>query len=157
MSLKSDIYWFRYKGNSVAFSHIWIMGIFYLIATKLRLVEETIENTFKPINIRELFLIKNPGLSRFMPGFVFRFIHNLLHIDFINDFIARNGHLKGIAFVDQAVAEFNVKEHIYGLENIPESGRFIFASNHPLGGFDSLLLMKYVNKKIGRASWRGRV
>lgn len=126
------------------------MAIFYLIASKLRVVEETIENNFKPINIKELFVKKNPGLARIMPGFIFRYIHNLLHIDFFNDFVVRNGHKKGIAFVDQAVTEFNVKEHIYGLENIPEPGRFIFASNHPLGGFDSLLLMKYVSKKLGK-------
>jgi 1-acyl-sn-glycerol-3-phosphate acyltransferase len=113
-------------------------------------MEETITNTFNPINIKEIFMKKNPRLAKIMPGFAFRYIHRLLHIDFINDFIARNGHLKGIAFVDQAVTEFNVKEHIYGFENIPESGRFIFASNHPLGGFDSLLLMKYVNKKLGK-------
>ncbi|TNF45254.1 MAG: glycerol acyltransferase [Bacteroidetes bacterium] len=125
------------------------MAIFCLIAANLNAVEETIENTFKPINIKELFIKKNPGLSKFIPGFIYRYIHNLLHIDFFNDFIVRNGHMKGIDFVDQAVTEFNVKEHIYGYENIPESGRFIFASNHPLGGFDSLLLMKYVHKKLG--------
>ena len=125
------------------------MGIFYLIATNFQNVDETITNTFKPINIREIFVKKNPGLARIMPRFAFNYIHRLLHIDFINDFIQRNGHLKGIDFVDQGVTEFNVKEHIYGFENIPESGRFIFASNHPLGGFDSLLLMKYVNKKLG--------
>ena len=113
-------------------------------------MDETITNTFKPINIKEIFMQKNPGLARIMPGFVFSYIHRLLHIDFINDFIQRNGHLKGIDFVDQGVTEFNVKEHIYGFENIPESGRFIFASNHPLGGFDSLLLIKYVNKKLGK-------
>jgi putative hemolysin len=113
-------------------------------------VDETITNTFKPINIKEIFMKKNPGLARIMPGFAFNYIHRLLHIDFINDFIQRNGHLKGVDFVDQGVTEFNVKEHIYGFENIPESGRFIFASNHPLGGFDSLLLMKYVNKKLGK-------
>jgi 1-acyl-sn-glycerol-3-phosphate acyltransferase len=112
-------------------------------------VEEIIVNTFKPINIRQIFIEKNPGLAKIMPGFVFRYIHRILHIDFINDFLLRNGHLAGNSFVDQAVTEFNVKEHIYGFNNIPESGRFIFASNHPLGGFDSLLLMKYVYKKLG--------
>jgi 1-acyl-sn-glycerol-3-phosphate acyltransferase len=112
-------------------------------------VEEIITNTFKPINIRQIFMEKNPGLAKIMPGFVFRYIHRILHIDFINDFLLRNGHLSGNSFVDQAVTEFNVKEHIYGYDNIPESGRFIFASNHTLGGFDSLLLMKYVYKKLG--------
>lgn len=125
------------------------MAIFYLFGLKFKSVEETIANTFKPINIRELFVAKNPALARIMPGFVFNAIRRILHIDFINDFILRNGHLKGIDFVDQGVKEFNVKEHIYGFENIPDSGRFIFASNHPLGGFDSLLLMKYVSKKLG--------
>jgi putative hemolysin len=72
-----------------------------------------------------------------------------MHIDFINDLLERYGHLSGIDFIDQVVTEFNVKEHLYGVENIPESGRFIFASNHPLGGFDGMLLMKTVDKKLG--------
>lgn len=114
------------------------------------MVKENITNDIKPINIREIFAGKSPGLARIMPGFVFRYINNILHIDFLNDFLKRNGHLKGIDFVDQVVSEFNVSEHIYGLENIPESGRFIFASNHPLGGFDGMLIMKYVQEKLGK-------
>lgn len=109
---------------------------------------QTIE--FKPIDIKEVFAGKSPGLVKIMPDFVFRYIKRILHIDFINDFLKRNGHLTGIDFVDQVVKEFNVREHIYGLENIPDSGRFIFASNHPLGGFDGMLLMKYVDQKLGK-------
>lgn len=109
---------------------------------------QTIE--FKPIDIKEVFAGKSPGLVKIMPDFVFRYISRILHIDFINDFLKRNGHLTGIDFVDQVVKEFNVREHIYGLENIPDSGRFIFASNHPLGGFDGMLLMKYVDQKLGK-------
>ena len=44
---------------------------------------------------------------------------------------------------------FNIKEHLHGFDNIPDSGKYIFASNHPLGGFDALLLMKNVDKKLG--------
>lgn len=106
-------------------------------------------NSFKPINIKDVFAAKSPGMAKAMPGFVFRFIKRILHIDFLNDFLKRNGHLQGIDFVDQAVLEFNVREHIYGDENIPKKGRFIFASNHPLGGFDGMLLMKNVNKRLG--------
>jgi len=32
-------------------------------------VEETIVNTFKPINIKELFVTKNPALAIISPGF----------------------------------------------------------------------------------------
>lgn len=84
-----------------------------------------------------------------MPGFVFRTINRILHTDFLNQIFTEHGHLKGIEFIDEAVKQFNVKEKVYGFENIPGSGRFIFASNHPLGGFDALLLMKYVDKKLG--------
>lgn len=108
------------------------------------------EKEFKPIDIKEVFAGKSPKLAKAMPNFVYRYINRILQLDFINDFLKRNGHLEGIAFVDQVVSEFNVKEHIYGYENIPDTGRFIFASNHPLGGFDGMLLMKYVNQKLGK-------
>jgi len=106
-------------------------------------------NQFKPIDIKELVREKSPSVARILPGFVYRYIHRIMHIDYINHFLSQSGHLKGIEFVHAVVSEFNVKEKIYGLENIPPSGRFIFASNHPLGGFDAMLLMKIVNKKLG--------
>lgn len=111
---------------------------------------ETKENkAFKPINIRQIFKEKNPALAKVIPGFIYKYIDNTLHIDFFNDFISKNYHLEGIEFVNQTITEFNVKEHIFGVENIPEKGRFIFASNHPFGGFDALLLMRNVHKKLG--------
>ena len=112
-------------------------------------MEEGKKVPFKPINIREVFASKSPTLARFMPGFVFRYIDRIMHIGFVNDLLQRNGHLKGTAFVDQVVKEFNVKRHLHGLENIPETGKFIFASNHPLGGFDGMLLLKTVDEKLG--------
>ncbi len=105
--------------------------------------------TFKPIVMRDVVASKSPGLAKMIPGFVYRYINRIMHIDFVNDLLKRNGHLEGIDFVDQVVKEFNVKEHLYGLENIPESGRYIFASNHPLGGFDGMLLMKTVDERLG--------
>jgi putative hemolysin len=112
-------------------------------------VENRYRDTFKPINIKEVFASKSPKLANLIPAFVYRYITRIMHIDFINDLLRRHGHLRGISFVDQVVKDFNVKEHLYGLENIPEKGRFIFAGNHPLGGFDAMLLMKTVDKKLG--------
>lgn len=105
--------------------------------------------TFKPIKMKEVIASKSPGLAKMIPGFVYRYIHRIMHIDFVNDLLKRYGHLEGVDFAEQVIIEFNVKEHLYGLENIPESGRFIFASNHPLGGFDGMLLMKTVEKRLG--------
>lgn len=125
------------------------MANFAPLRQKNRNVEGQKPETFKPINIREVFASKNARLARLMPGFVYRYINRIMHIDFINDLLKRNGHLKGMDFVEKVVTEFNVKEHIYGIENIPESGRFIFAGNHPLGGFDGMLLMRIIYRKLG--------
>ena len=113
------------------------------------MTEENKNSDFKPIVAKEIFASKSPRLAKFVPGFVYRYITRILHLDFMNEFLRKNGHLKGIDFVDRAIHDFNIKEIAHDLDNIPDSGRFIFASNHPLGGFDSLLLMKNVQNQLG--------
>jgi putative hemolysin len=113
-------------------------------------VEEGKIVPYKPIDIREVFASKSPGLARLLPGFVYRYLNRIIHIDFVNDLLERNGHLKGVAFINKVVEEFNVKLFLHGLENVPDSGKFIFASNHPLGGFDGMLLLKTVDEKLGK-------
>ena len=110
-------------------------------------VEKT--EPFKPINIREVFLKKNPKLAKKLPGFVYRYINRIMHIAEINVLLANHGNEKGIEFANSMVKEFNVHQTLIGVENIPSSGRFIFASNHPLGGFDSLLLLSNLERMLG--------
>lgn len=112
--------------------------------------EEKQNEAYKPIVVKEIFADKNPRFAKLVPGFVYRYITRILHLDFMNDLLRRYGNLQGIDFVDKAVDEFKITEVVHHLENIPESGRFIFASNHPLGGFDSLLLLKNVEEKLGK-------
>ena len=103
---------------------------------------------FKKIDIREVVTEKSPAVARILPGFVYRYIHRIMHLDFINDFLKEHGHLQGVDFVDAVVDSFNVKENIIDFDNVPSRGRFIFASNHPLGGFDGMMLMKIIHKKF---------
>lgn len=109
------------------------------------------ENTepVKPINIKEIFLKKNPRLAKRIPGFVYRYINRIMHIDEINELLANHGKEEGIEFAGSMVKHFNVHQTIIGVENIPASGRFIFASNHPLGGFDALLTLTNIDKILG--------
>lgn len=104
---------------------------------------------FKPIVIREIFREKNPGLARMIPGFVYRMIHRIMRLDFMNGFITRYGHLTGMDFVSASVKDFEITEEVYGAGNIPAKGSYIFAANHPLGGFDALLLMENVYQVLG--------
>lgn len=109
------------------------------------------QEPFKPINVKEMFMKKNPKLAKKLPGFIYRYIHRIMHIDEINVLLANHGHERGIEFAQSMVNYFNVSETIIGAENIPANGRFIFASNHPLGGFDSLLILCNLNKMLGES------
>lgn len=103
----------------------------------------------KLINVKEMFLKKNPSLAKKLPGFIYRYINRVMHIDEINQILVESNNSEGIEFARQAVKHFNVKQTINGIENVPESGKYIFASNHPLGGFDALLIICNIDKILG--------
>lgn len=98
------------------------------------------------INIRKVFRDKNPTMARLLPGFVYRYLERILHQDFLNGFLDRHGHKDGVGFLEATFQEFNVKMTVAGEENFPDKGRFIFVSNHPLGGFDGNMLIYLLRK-----------
>ncbi|NOZ48346.1 MAG: glycerol acyltransferase [Chlorobi bacterium] len=103
-------------------------------------------NQIDLIDINRVFKNKNPKLYKILPGFIFRYIKKIVHQDEINDFLKKHGDKTGLEFVKSAIDEFNVSIHIKGIENLPKEGRFIFASNHPLGGFDGLMLIYIISQ-----------
>jgi len=65
-------------------------------------------------------------------------MRKIIHEDEMNETIRRSRHLEGVAFVKDVLEGWNVKVVIKNAGNIPPAGRFIFASNHPVGGIDAL-------------------
>lgn len=103
----------------------------------------------KPIVLQELVAEKNSKLARRIPGFVYGWLNRLLHIREINEIMFRFGDKKGIEFITPTLEYFGVSFEFRGTENLPARGRCIVASNHPLGGFDGLILMNGVTKFMG--------
>ena len=106
-------------------------------------------NKLKPIVLKELIAEKSAKLASRIPGFIYRYLNYKLHIAEVNKIIGNYGHLTGVDFCDAVIQDFNIKFSFHGLENLPNEGRYIFASNHPLGGFDGLLLMSQVTHQVG--------
>jgi putative hemolysin len=102
--------------------------------------------SIKTIDIRKVFYDKNPSLARLLPGFVFRYLERIAHQREINAFLERHGNKFGLDFARAAIEEFDVSVTIKGDENLPADGRFIFAANHPLGGFDGIVLMDVLSR-----------
>lgn len=104
--------------------------------------EATHKKSFKPINIRNLFMDKNPSLARWIPGFVYRLLSRILRIDFVNDsLLYHHGYKKNVDFARASIEVLSVSLEVKGRENMPEGGRYIFVANHPLGGFDGMMII----------------
>ena len=99
----------------------------------------------KLVDVKAIFFSKNPTLARWIPGFIFRYLKRIVHEDFMNDFLNRQGHKKNIEFLDAVIEEFKVSIETVGEKELPKEGRYIFACNHPLGGFDGIVLMKLLS------------
>ena len=75
-----------------------------------------------------------------------RYLKRIIHQDELNQISRDNGHLYDLDFLDATLKGFGVKIIYRGLENIPVVGRWVVASNHPLGGLDGMALMWVVGK-----------
>lgn len=98
------------------------------------------------VDLERVIANKNPRLLRVLPGFVLNYLKKIVHQDELNEIVRQNHNLYGLEFLDACLKGFGVKIIYQGLENIPVNGRWIVASNHPLGGLDGMALMWVVGK-----------
>jgi len=96
----------------------------------------------KFIEVRKLIADKNPGLLRWLPGFVVSWVERIIHQERINDFMWKHRDSDAFEFCKDAVAELNLDLNIKGVENIPSrSESCIFVANHPFGGMDAITII----------------
>jgi putative hemolysin len=98
------------------------------------------------IDIGKVLYSKNPALAKAMPGFVINYLKRIVHQDELNEFLAKWGHLRDSELIEAGLIHFGIKFKVSGTENIPEKGRYIFVSNHPLGGLDGLVFIYELSK-----------
>jgi 1-acyl-sn-glycerol-3-phosphate acyltransferase len=98
------------------------------------------------IDVKNVIYTKNPTLAKAVPGFVINFLKRIVHQDELNEFLGKWGHLKDSELIEAGLKHFEIKFKVFNSENIPESGRYIFVSNHPLGGLDGLVFIYELSK-----------
>ena len=103
-------------------------------------------NDVLKINVEQILYSKNPALKKVVPGFIVRYLKRIVHQDELNVFIQNAGHLKDAEFIKAGLEFFNISYRVSCRENIPVSGRYIFVSNHPLGGLDGLVFINELSK-----------
>jgi len=98
------------------------------------------------IDVEKAIRNKNPRLLKTLPRFLISYLKRIIRQEDLNALLEEHGHLKGLEFIEGALKFMQITYKAYGAENIPRHGRFVFASNHPLGGLDGLVFILEVGK-----------
>jgi putative hemolysin len=89
-----------------------------------------------------------PALSLFGGEYFAKFLMYILRFNKLNKIYEQIASKKGIDFIDEIirVLEFKIEFDETELKKIPSTGPLIVVANHPFGGFDGLLLIKYLSQ-----------
>lgn len=76
-----------------------------------------------------------------------KFLMYILRYNKLNKIYRQIAVKRGVDFIDELIKtlEFNIEFDESQLKKIPKEGPLIVVANHPLGGFDGLLLIKYIS------------
>ncbi len=109
-------------------------------------MDESKVSTDTRIDIKKIFRDKNPGLARLIPGFIISYLKRVIHQEELNDFLSKYGDLKNIDLVKAGLQYLGISYKVHNRHNIPGPGRYVFVSNHPLGGLDGNVFMTEVSR-----------
>jgi putative hemolysin len=98
------------------------------------------------IDVEEVIRNKNPRFLKIIPRFIIGYVKRIIHQKQINEALERYKDKEGIDFIENILNDFGARINVINKENIPVAGRYIIASNHPLGGLDGMALMLVTGK-----------
>ena len=97
-------------------------------------------NSLTKIDIKAVLEQKAPKVAHRIPGWVIAYLAKAIHQEELNEILSRYHDRQGVDFMRSMIAYFDLHFELIHPERIPHEGRFIFASNHPLGGLDGICL-----------------
>ena len=107
-----------------------------------------IQEGITQIDIKQVLRQKAPSVARKIPGFMVDYLIRTVHQDELNEILRRYHDKDGVAFMQELIGYFNLNLELVNEENIPAEGRYIFASNHPLGGLDGICLSAIIGGRF---------
>lgn len=101
------------------------------------------------IDVGQILESKAPRLNRYIPRAVINWLRGLIHEDFLNNAIGNFGDKPPLEFIRGAFKILDIRYTVEGLDKIDPDGRYIFASNHPFGGMDGMMLAEAIGSHLG--------
>lgn len=103
----------------------------------------------KYIDIAKIIEESDAGVLKKLPKFIIKLIARIIRQNEMNRILTKYEDYTGVDFLPKMIEEFNLKLEIEGKENLPKNGKCFFASNHPYGILDGLILTLTVSEKYG--------
>jgi putative hemolysin len=104
------------------------------------------KNNIPHIDLEALVKAKMP--NRKLPKFLINYLKKITHIDEVNYTFKAFAGTRNLEFIEKLLEYLNITYTVEGLENLPaNSEKYIFASNHPLGGLDGIVLAYVLGTK----------
>ena len=102
------------------------------------------------LNIREILNKRIPKKKRrWIPFFLIGGVEKLIRQKELNEILRATLPSEGSEFARRVLDYLDISLSVEGLENLKEGGRYMFASNHPLGGLDGMALITVLGAKYG--------
>jgi len=107
----------------------------------------------KAVKIDIAKVVKSKAPNAKVPRFIINYLRKIIHEDELNVFLSENPDVKNLEFLEKSFEFLQIKLNIEGKENLPpKGGKYIFVSNHPLGGLDGVatgyIIGKHYDGKI---------
>jgi putative hemolysin len=107
------------------------------------------------VDLDKTFCDKSPKLYRMLPKFVMNRLKKIVHQDEVNEILTAYGYEhQGLSFNRKVLEHLDISYAVVNRENLPpKDGRYIFASNHPLGGLDGIVLIDLIGEHYGNVKF----
>lgn len=102
------------------------------------------------LNIREILKNRIPAKKRrWIPPFLISAVEKLIRQKELNQILRDVYPAEGSEFARRVLENLGITVEVEGIENLKEGDRYMFASNHPLGGLDGIALIATLGEKYG--------
>ena len=101
------------------------------------------------IDVDNVLRERLPKHYRYIPRFAVRWLERIMCQDQLNAILQQMAGKNSVDAATAALQEMDITIQATGLEQLPE-GRYMFVSNHPLGGLDGLALISLLGNRYDR-------
>jgi len=101
------------------------------------------------IDVDKVLRTRLPKHYRYIPRFLVRWLERTICQDRLNTILEKMADKNSVDAATVALDEMGITVNASGLDELPQ-GRYMFVSNHPLGGLDGLALISLLGNRYER-------